>query len=97
MAVYRDTDERRTRLSAAGGSLERHHHVVPGGAFRPPPQAEAPERLDWAESSRPPYDAMLMYKTPVLQTLYDFGDDQAWLIITARLCNSESIAQTAPR
>lgn len=44
--------------------------------FRPERDA-ALGRADRAKGGRPPYDAVLMFRILVLQTLYTLSDDQA--------------------
>jgi IS5 family transposase len=79
-----DVDERYTSLSAAGDPLERLASVVDFELFR----AEldlALDRSDRARGGRPPYDAVLMFKVLVLQTLYTLSDDQTEYQIRDRL------------
>ena len=69
-----DADARLRALSAAGDPLERLRAVVGFELFRP----ELESALDRANRSRgghPPYDAMLMFRILVLQTLYTLSDD----------------------
>lgn len=79
-----DVDERYARLSEAGDPLEKLNSVVPWEAFRKP-LAKALKRSDGARGGRPPYDAVLMFKTLVLQALYNLSDDQAEFMIQDRL------------
>jgi hypothetical protein len=69
-----DADERLRDLSAAGDPLERLARVVDFEQFRPDLQA-ALARADRARGGRPPYDAVLMFKVLVLQTLHTLSDD----------------------
>jgi len=69
-----DTDERLQWLSAAGDPLERLAAVVDFELFRPELGA-ALSRSDRAKGGRPPYDAVLMFRILVLQTLYTLSDD----------------------
>lgn len=71
-----DTDERLAWLSAAGDPLERLLRVVDFELLRPELET-ALARSDRAKGGRPPYDAVLMFKVLVLQTLYTLSDDQA--------------------
>ena len=64
-----DRDERYAALSAAGDPLERLGAVVDFELFRDELDA-ALERADRTKGGRPPYDAVLMFKVLVLQTLY---------------------------
>ncbi len=70
-----DTDERLRWLSAAGDPLERLASIVDFELFRPELDA-ALGRSDRAKGGRPPYEAVLMFRTLVLQTLYTLSDDQ---------------------
>jgi transposase-like protein DUF772 len=67
-----DLDERHGKLSAAGDPLER---LADFELFRDDLEA-ALERSDRSKGGRPPYDAILMFKVLVLQTLYTLSDDQ---------------------
>jgi hypothetical protein len=64
-----DGDERLKALSAAGDPLERLARVVDFEVFRGD-LAAALSRSDRAKGGRPAYDAVLMFKVLVLQTLY---------------------------
>ena len=79
-----DTDERLRWLSAAGDPLERLAAVVDFELFRPELDA-ALGRSDRAKGGRPPYDAVLMFRVLVLQTLYTLSDDQAEYQLRDRL------------
>lgn len=79
-----DRDERYAALSAAGDPLERLTMVVEFELFRPELEA-ALARSDRARGGRPPYDAVLMFKVLVLQTLYTLSDDQTEYQIRDRL------------
>lgn len=79
-----DSDERLEALSAAGDPLERLVRVVEFEPFRPELDA-ALQRSDRAKGGRPPYDAVLMFKVLVLQTLYTLSDDQTEYQIRDRL------------
>ena len=70
-----DTDERLRALSAAGDPLERLRAVVDFELFRPELET-ALDRGDRSRGGRPPYDAVLMFRILVLQTLYTLSDDQ---------------------
>lgn len=69
-----DADERLKAVSAAGDPLERLAAVVDFELFRPELEA-ALARSDRAKGGRPPYDAVLMFRVLVLQTLYTLSDD----------------------
>ena len=79
-----DTDERLQWLSAAGDPLERLSTVVDFELFRPELDA-ALGRSDRAKGGRPPYDAVMMFRVLVLQTLYTLSDDQAEYQLRDRL------------
>jgi IS5 family transposase len=87
MAVHRglvDLDRRYAALSAAGDPLERLAVVIDFELFRTELEA-ALARSDRARGGRPPYDAVLMFKVPVLQTLSTLSDDQTAYQIRDRL------------
>jgi IS5 family transposase len=79
-----DLDERYGALSAAGDPLERLAQVVDFELFRGELDA-ALERSERARGGRPPYDAVLMFKVLVLQTLDTLSDDQTECQIRDRL------------
>jgi IS5 family transposase len=70
-----DLDRRYAALSAAGDPLERLAWVIDFELFRDELEA-ALARSDRTKGGRPPYDAVLMFKVLVLQTLYTLSDDQ---------------------
>lgn len=69
-----DRDERLNVLSAAGDPLVRLAEVVDFELFRGELDA-ALARSDRSKGGRPPYDAVLMFKVLVLQTLYTLSDE----------------------
>jgi len=79
-----DRDRRYAALSAAGDPLERLALVVDFELFRDGLEL-ALARSDRAKGGRPPYDAVLMFKVLVLQTLYTLSDDQTEYQIRDRL------------
>jgi transposase, IS5 family len=79
-----DLDERYAALSAAGDPLERLASVIDFELLRPELDA-ALARSDRAKGGRPPYDAVLMFKVLVLQTLYTLADDQTEYQLKDRL------------
>lgn len=79
-----DVDERLRTLSAAGDALERLKAVVDFELFRSELEA-ALDRADRSRGGRPPYDAVLMFRILVLQTLYTLSDDQAEYQLRDRL------------
>ena len=70
-----DLDERYQKLSEVGDPLTRLKELVDFEVFRPA-LATALKRSDGTKGGRPPYDAVLMFKILILQTLYTLGDDQ---------------------
>jgi IS5 family transposase len=79
-----DLDERYRALSAAGDALERLARAVDFELFRPQLET-ALDRSDRSRGGRPPYDAVLMFKVLVLQTLYTLSDDQTEYQLRDRL------------
>jgi len=79
-----DGDERLEALSAAGDPLERLAAVIDFEGFRSDLEA-ALARSDRSKGGRPPYDAVLMFKVLVLQTLYTLSDDQTEYQLKDRL------------
>jgi hypothetical protein len=79
-----DLDERYRALSAAGDALERLSRAVDFELFRPELDS-ALDRSDRSRGGRPPYDAVLMFKVLVLQTLYTLSDDQTEYQLRDRL------------
>ncbi len=79
-----DLDERYRALSAAGDALERLARAVDFELFRGELEA-ALQRSDRVKGGRPPYDAVLMFKILVLQTLYTLSDDQTEYQLRDRL------------
>ena len=79
-----DGEERLKALSAAGDPLERLAQVINFEGFRDDLEA-ALSRSDRAKGGRPPYDAVLMFKALVLQTLYTLSDDQTEYQLKDRL------------
>ena len=79
-----DLDERYAALSAAGDPLKRLGSVVDFELFRADLDA-ALARSDRAKGGRPPYDAVLMFKILVVQSLYTLSDDQTEYQIRDRL------------
>jgi IS5 family transposase len=71
-------------LSAAGDPLERLAVAVDFELFRGELEA-ALRRSDRSRGGRPPYDAVLMFKLLVLQTLYTLSDEQAEYQLRDRL------------
>ena len=70
-----DLDERYRKLSEVGDPLARLKELIDFEVFRTA-LAAAVKRSDGAKGGRPPYDAVLMFKILILQTLYTLSDDQ---------------------
>jgi IS5 family transposase len=79
-----DLDRRYAALSAAGDPLERLARVIDFELFRDELEASL-ARSDRVKGGRPPYDAVLMFKVLVVQTLYTLSDDQTEYQIRDRL------------
>jgi transposase, IS5 family len=79
-----DGEERLKALSAAGDPLERLAAVVDFEVFRGALE-QALARADRSKGGRPPYDAVLMFKVLVLQTLYTLSDEQTEYQLRDRL------------
>ena len=79
-----DLDERYQRLSENGDPLVKLSALVEFEAFRPQ-LAMALKRSDGSKGGRPPFDAVLMFKVLVLQTLYTLSDDATEFQIRDRL------------
>ena len=79
-----DGDERLKALSAAGDPLERLAAVIDFEVFRGDLE-RALACSDRSKGGRPPYDAVLMFKVLVLQTLYTLSDDQTEYQLKDRL------------
>lgn len=71
-----DLDERYAALSAAGDPLEKLGSVIDFEIFRADLDA-ALQRSDGSKGGRPPLDAVMMFKTLILQALYGLSDGQA--------------------
>jgi len=83
-AGFFDAEDRLRALSAAGDPLERLNAVVDFELFRAELEA-ALRRCDRSRGGRPAYDAVLMLRVLVLQTLYTLSDDAAEFQIKDRL------------
>ena len=79
-----DSDERLKALSAAGDPLARLAQVIDFEVFRGDLEAVL-SRADRTKGGRPPYDAVLMFKILVLQSLYTLSDDQTEFQLKDRL------------
>jgi IS5 family transposase len=90
-----DNEERLRALSAAGDPLERLAQVVDFELFRADLEA-ALSRSDRSKGGRPPYDAVLMFKVLVLQTLYTLSDDQTEYQLKDRLSFMRFVGLSLP-
>ena len=79
-----DLDARYALLSDGGDPLERLSQIVSFEDFRPLLE-DALERKDRSLGGRPRMDAVMMFKSLVLQSLYNLGDDAAEYLIRDRL------------
>src|SRR6185437_6498144 len=79
-----DAEDRLRALSAAGDPLERLKALVDFELFRADLEAGL-QRAERSKGGRPPYDAVLMFRILVLQTLYTLSDDQAEYQLRDRL------------
>lgn len=82
-----DMQNRLESLSQFGDPLEKLKEVVDFEIFR----SELERGLDFSDRSkggRPPYDAVLVFKILILQSLYSLSDDQAEFQIKDRLYRS---------
>ena len=79
-----DLSDRYESLSKFGDPLEKINAVIDFEAFRNP--IETGLRFsDGSKGGRPPYDAVLIFKILVLQSLYNLSDDQIEFQIKDRL------------
>ena len=69
-----DIDERYKRLSEACDPLEKLNAVLPWEVSRKL-LAKALKRSDGSKCGRPAYDSVMMFKAPVLQSLYRLSDN----------------------
>ena len=67
-----DPDERYRRLSENGDPPVKLSAPIDFERLRP---AAALKRSDGSGGGRPAYDPVVMFKTPILQTLYTLSDD----------------------
>jgi IS5 family transposase len=81
-----DEDDRLTRLSKLGDSLERLNNSIDWESFRPMLNiALEKEKSDPELGGRPPLDRILMFKTIILQRCNNLGDDKMEFLINDRL------------
>jgi IS5 family transposase len=79
-----DVDERLRRLSDLGDQLEAYGRVVDFELFRPELEA-ALSYSDGAKGGRPPCDAVMMFKTLLIQAHNDLSDERTEFLINDRL------------
>ena len=79
-----DLDERYAALSKSGDPLERLLAIVDFEIFRADLDT-ALARSDRSKGGRPPFDAVLMFKVLILQSLYGLADEQTEFQIRDRL------------
>jgi IS5 family transposase len=84
---FHDLDERLKAISAKGDPLEIIEATVPWESFRAEIEAATRPKPEERKSNagRKPYDAVLMLKILVLQTLYNLADEQLEYLIRDRL------------
>lgn len=70
-----DVEERLARLSVLGDQLEAFFQSVVFEVFRPDTE-KALAYSDWSKGGRPPFDAVMMLKIPVIQTLNNLSDQR---------------------
>jgi transposase, IS5 family len=84
---FHDLDQRLEAISAKGDPLEALNGLIPFESFRA--EIEAVVRLAPGErkskAGRKPFDAVMMFKVLVLQTLYNLADEQVEYQIRDRL------------
>lgn len=84
---FHDLDKRLDAISAKGDPLEALNGVIPFESFRAEIEAVvrlAPEERK-SKAGRKPFDAVMMFKVLVLQTLYNLADEQVEYQIRDRL------------
>ena len=86
MGFY-DLDKRLEAISAKGDPLELIKATVPWESFRAEIEAVTRPKPEERKSTagRKPYDAILMFKILVLQTLHNLADEQLEYLIRDRL------------
>jgi len=84
MGFY-DLDKRLDAISAKGDPLELIKVTVPWESFRVEIEAVTRSRPEESPAGRKPYDAILMFKILMLQTLHNLADEQLEYLIRDRL------------
>ncbi len=79
-----DVGERLARLSGPGNQLEAFSRTVNCEVFRPD-LVQVLAYSDGSKGGRPPFDPVLMFKIPVIQTLNNLSDERTKYLINDRL------------
>jgi hypothetical protein len=79
-----DVEERPARLSGLGDQLEAFSRTVDFEVFRPELN-KAMAYSDGSKGGRPPFDAVLLFKILVIQTLNNLSDERTEYLINDRL------------
>jgi len=84
---FHDLDKRLDAISAKGDPLEVIAATIPFESFRAAIEAATRPKPEERKSKagRKPYDAVLMFKILVLQTLYNLADEQLEYLVRDRL------------
>jgi IS5 family transposase len=80
-----DEADRLAKLTKLGDALERLNKYIDWEIFRPILKEAMKKEPVKGPGGRPPYDSVLMFKTLILQKLYNISDDQAEYQINDRL------------
>src|SRR5215207_7242841 len=82
-----DVDKRLTALSAKGDPLEAIDRLVPWESFRADIEMVVltPDEARKSNAGRKPFDAILMLRMLVLQSLYNLADEQVEYQVRDRL------------
>jgi IS5 family transposase len=82
-----DTEKRLVALSEKGDPLEAIAALVPWESFRADIEAVVltPEEAKKSKAGRKPFDAMVMFRMLVLQSLYNLSDEQIEYQVRDRL------------
>lgn len=79
-----DVEEHLARLSGLGDQLEAFSRTMDFEVFRPDLD-QAPPYSDGSKGGRPPFDAVLMFKLLVIQTLNNLSDERTEYLINDHL------------
>ena len=83
-AGFFDVEERLARLSGLGDQLEAFSQTVDFEVFRPDLE-QALACSDGSKGGRPPFDPVLMFRIPVIQTLNNLSDERTEYLINDHL------------